>query len=457
MTQNEIDSITSRLDLHVADFDVIIKSGVLNGSGRNTVISRRESTRTEFRNLITRLQIGSNESKNSTLDSVLNLLEDDKNVLIAVAQGIVPVLVRLMDSSSHHLEIKEKSVMAIARISAVDSIKHVLVAEGLGLLHNLLRLLESGGVFAKEKSCIALQALSQTKENARAISSRGGISLILEICNNGTPVSQATAAGVLKNLSVFPEVKVNFIEENCVTTLLSLLNTGTLLFQERAIGCLNNLMLDDNSDDIKLLIAREGVIEALNNFWDSPNSAENLEVAIDMIQILGSNPLIAEFLYENGFLKRVTQMISCGVLGARISAAKAVFELAYNTKTRKEAGEMGCIPPLVAMMDGKSREEKEAAAKALSNLMVFVGNRKIFRKEERGIISAVQLLDPSVQNLNKKYPILILSLLVHSKKCRKQMVALGARRHLQKAEVDGAKKLQDSLSYGKLWGILAKR
>ncbi|KAB1208043.1 hypothetical protein CJ030_MR7G000827 [Morella rubra] len=57
----------------------------------------------------------------------LRLLEaDDKNVVIAVAQGIVPVLVQLLDSSSSSWEIKEKVVGSMSRISMVDGSKHVL-------------------------------------------------------------------------------------------------------------------------------------------------------------------------------------------------------------------------------------------------------------------------------------------------------------------------------------------
>ncbi|CAK9184765.1 unnamed protein product, partial [Ilex paraguariensis] len=97
-------------------------------------------------------------------------------------------------------------------------------------------------------------------------------------------------------------------------------------------------------------------------------------------------------------------------------------------------------------------EEKEVAAKALSNLMVYAGNRRIFRKEERGIVSAVLLLDPLIQSWDKKYYVSILASLVHSKKCRKQMVASGACVYLQKLvdiNVEGAKKLLDSLGRGK--------
>uniref|UniRef100_A0A5B7B0K4 Putative ARM repeat superfamily protein isoform 1 n=2 Tax=Davidia involucrata TaxID=16924 RepID=A0A5B7B0K4_DAVIN len=458
-TQNDIDSISAKLDRHIRDAEVLIKSGVLeDGAVLTSSSSKRESVRVEARNLITRLQIGTTESKNSVMDSLLGLLqEDDKNVLIAVAQGAVPVLVRLLDSSSSS-EIKEKTVTAISRVSTVDSSKHALIAEGLVLLNNLLRVVESGSGFAKEKACIALHALSYSKENARAIGSRGGISSLLEICQAGTPSSQAVAAGVLRNLAGNPEIKENFMEENATSILLTLSDSGTALSQENAIGCLCNLTSEDQN--LKLLIAREGGIESLKNFWDSSApTVRSLEVAVELLRNLATCPPIAEVLVSNGFINRLVSVLSCGVLGVRIAAARAVYEMGFDTKTLKELGECGCIPPLVRMMDGKAVEEKEAAGKALSALLVYAGNRRIIRKEERGIVGAVQLLDPLIQNLDKKYPVSVLNSLVHSKKCRKEMVAAGACVYLQKLvemDVEGAKKLLESIGRGKLWGVFAR-
>ncbi|KAK3042517.1 hypothetical protein RJ639_000241 [Escallonia herrerae] len=456
-TQNDIDSVSTKLDSHISDSDVLIKSGVLEDQNAVVSQSKRESVRVESRNLITRLQIGTTESRNSAMDSLLGLLqEDDKNVLIAVAQGVVPVLVRLLDSSSSP-EIKEKTVTAIARVSKVDSSKHVLVAEGLLLLHDLLRVIESGSGFAKEKACIALQALSHSKENARAIGSRGGISSLLEICQAGTPSSQAAAAGVLRNLASFDEITENFVEENAIPILLGVSNSGTALAQENAVGCLCNLVTGD--ENLKLLVAREGGIECLKNFWDSAPVVRSLEVAVELLRSLASCPPIAEVLVLEGFLSKIVAVLNCGVLGVRIAAAKAVYVMGFNAKARKELGECGCIPPLVKMLDGKAVEEIEAAAKALSGIMVYAGNKRIFRKEERGTVSVVQLLDPLKQSLDKKYPVSILVSLVQSKKCRKQMVASGACLYLPKLvqmDVEGAKKLLESLGRGKLWGVFAR-
>ncbi|XVF49540.1 hypothetical protein PTKIN_Ptkin04bG0021000 [Pterospermum kingtungense] len=455
-TQSEIDAVLAKTDRHINDCEILIRSGVLQDGSVSNSSSKKEAVRVESRNLITRLQIGTTESKNSAMDSLLGLLqEDDKNVMIAVAQGVVPVLVRLLDSSS--LEMKDKTVAAISKVSTVESSKHVLVAEGLLLLNRLVRVLESGSGFAKEKACIALQALSFSKENARVIGSGSGVSSVLEICQAGTPGSQAYAAGVLRNLSAFDEIKENFVEENAVFVLTGLAASGTALAQENSIGCLCNLVPED--ENLKLLTVKEGGIECLKNFFDSSPNPKGLEVAVELLRHLASCPLIAEALVADGFLSRLVAFLNSGVLRVRIEAARAVYELGFNSKTRKEMGECGCTVALIKMLDAKAVEEKEAAAMALSTLMLYAGNRKVFRKDERGMVNVVQLLDPLIQNLDKMYPVLILLELVHSRKCRKQMVAAGASVYLQKLvemNVEGSKKLLESLGPGKIWGVFSR-
>ncbi|KAK8488937.1 hypothetical protein V6N13_060944 [Hibiscus sabdariffa] len=410
-TQSNIDAVLAKLDRHIKDSEILIRSGVLQDGG--LVSSKTEAVRVESRNLVTRLQIGTTESKNSAMDLLLDLLqEDDKIVMIVVAQGVVPVLVRLLDSSC--LEMKEKTVAAISMVSSVESSKHVLIAEGLLLLNHLLRVLESGSGFAKEKACIALQALSFSKENARAIGSRGGISSLLEICQAGTPGSQALAAGVLKILASFDEIKENFVEESAVFVLIGLAASGTALAQENSIGCLCYLVSDDES--LKLLIFEEGGIECLRNFWDSSPNRKSLEVAVDFVRQLASCPLIADALIADGFGPRLEDALNCGGLAVRIAAARAVYGLSFNSKTRKEMGECGCTTALIKMLDGKAVEEKEAAAMALSSCCM-----------------------PETE--------------------RKQMVAAGACVYLQKLvemNVEGAKRLLESLGRGKIWGVFAR-
>lgn len=460
-TQSEVDSVASRLDRHARDADVLIKSGLLllqdddDSSKKLTVSSKKESVRSEARSLVIRLQIGATESKNSAMDSLLELLlqGDDKSVMIAVAQGVVPVLVRLLDSS-----LKEKSVAAISRISTVESSRHVLTAEGLSLLNHLLRVLESGSAFAREKACVALQAMSFSKENARAIGCRGGISSLLEICGTGTPGSQAFAAGVLRNLALFAESRENFVEENAVLSLVTLGCSGTPLARENAIGCLGNLTSGgDDEEEMVVLVVREGGIKMLKSFWDSDCNAKSLEVGVLLLKNLASCPVVREVVVSEGFISRLVPVLSCGVLGVRIAAAEAVSSLSFSSKSRKEIG--GCISQLIDMLDGKAIEEKEAASKALSTLLVCTSNRKIFKKSDKGILSLVQLLDPKVKKFDKRYTLSALELLVTCKKCRKRVVAAGACLHLQKLvemDVEGAKKLAENLARSKIWGVFAR-
>ncbi|KAK2662035.1 hypothetical protein Ddye_000609 [Dipteronia dyeriana] len=149
-------------------------------------------------------------------------------------------------------------------------------------------------------------------------------------------------------------------------------------------------------------------------------------------------------------------MLNCGV---RIADVEAVHQMGVSSKSRKDMGECGCIEPLSKMLDGNAAEEKESVAKALPTFMLYAGNRKIFRRDERGIVSEVQLLDPSIKNLDRKYPVAVLAALAHSSICRKQMVAAGACVHLQKLvemDIEGAKKLLDSLGRGKFWCVFAR-
>ncbi|GMI85371.1 hypothetical protein like AT5G50900 [Hibiscus trionum] len=195
------------------------------------------------------------------------------------------------------------------------------------------------------------------------------------------------------------------------------------------------------------------------NFWDSSLNPKSLEVVVNFVRQLASCPIIADSLIANGFIPWLKDALNCGVLSVRIASARAVYELSFNSKTRKEMGECGCTIALIKMLDGKVVEEKDAAAMALSKLLLYDGNQKVFRNGERGIANAVQLLDPSTQNLDKMYIFSILSELVNSKKCRKQMVVVGACVYLQKLvemNVEGAKRLLESLGRGKIWGVFAR-
>ncbi|KAG6476757.1 ARMADILLO BTB ARABIDOPSIS PROTEIN 1-like [Zingiber officinale] len=461
-TQSNIAAASAALQQLAADADVLRRSDALFDPPEEGS-RHREPVREEARSLVIRLQIGSPESRIAALDSLLDLLRDDKNVMATVEQGAVPALVRLLDSvsvaASCH-EAREKAAAAIARISAVPSCHHLLTTEGLPLLHHLARVLESDGGVAKEKACLALQTLTQTRDNALIIGSRGGIAALLEICRGGTPSSaQAAAAAVLKNLAAAQELRQKFAEENGVPVIVGVLASGTPLARENALSCLCNLSSSEESQNIKVSIFKEGALESLKNYWEAVEAGEhqNLELGIRLVRNLACFRYIAEAIAASGFLLRVTSALESSRPGARTEAAMAVAELSsVFGRARKEFE--GAVTPLVRMLEAKSMEEKEVAAKVVASLMSFPVYQRLLRKEEKGIVNIVQLLDHSVL-VDKKFPISILVSISKSRKCRKQMVAAGACGYLQKLaimEVDRAKKLLEDLGRGKILGVFPR-
>ncbi|KAK1319363.1 hypothetical protein QJS10_CPB04g00149 [Acorus calamus] len=465
-TRSDLDSLSAALDRLASDADLLLKSGVLRDPppSDHRRSDGREAVRSEARTIVTRLQIGTTESRAVALDSLLGLMSaDDKNVMIVAAQGAASVLVRLIDSSSASPETREKAVSAITRISTVDSCKHVLIAEGVILLNHLVRALDPGGSSAARRdACVALRSLSLSRDNARAIGGRGGVSGLLDIARSGTPSSQAVAAAVLKNLAAVPEVRQNLVDEDCVPILVGLANSGTAEARENSIGCLCNLASDEGDQEIKLLIVRSGGIDCVRDYWDAaPSPSERcLEPAAALVRNLSMYKYVAEIVVSAGFVARLVAVLEKGSTpGARSAAAGAIYEAAYDAKTKRGFGEAGGIRPLVRMLEAKSMEEREAAAKALACLLTCSSNRRLFRKDEAGVYGAVQLLDASIVAVDKRYPIAILGAVSESRRCRKQMVAAGGcgyLRRLAEMEVESAKRLLETLEKGKLWGVFPR-
>ena len=295
-------TITSVLVRHATDANILHMTGILleqaRVAGDDPALkegSWREIVRVEARNLITRLHIGGAVAKNSALEKLTGLLEEDeKNVLIATSQGVVPALIQLLDSPSN--ETREKAVAAIARVSSVESSRHVLLPEEIPLLNHLSCVLKSRSGFAKEKSCIALQTLTLAKDKARAFVCHDDISPMLSIFHVGTPVAQSAAIGVMKNLAAVAEIDDAFAKENDVPVLLAMCLSSTAVAQENAMACLRNLTAGD-LDEWKISIFREGGVQSLKSYWDE--EGRNLEPTAGLLCNLASCMYIAKYLVDS--------------------------------------------------------------------------------------------------------------------------------------------------------------
>ncbi|PHT39898.1 hypothetical protein CQW23_18752 [Capsicum baccatum] len=455
--QSDLDALSGKLDLNLRDCGLLIKSGVL---GEVTLPSSVASTSAapevvvygNLRELLARLQIGHLEAKHKALDSLLEVMkEDEKNVLAVLGRSNIAALVQLLTATSPRM--REKTVTVICSLAESGSCENWLVSEGV--LPPLIRLVESGTTVSKEKATISLQRLSMTAETARSIVGHGGIRPLIEICQTGDSVSQAAAACTLKNISAVPEVRQALAEEGILKVMINLLDCGILLgSKEYAAECLQNLT--SGNEDLRRSVVAEGGIRSLLVYLDGPLPQESAVGALR--NLVGSVSM--DVLISLGLLPRLVHVLKSGSLGAQQAAASAVCRICTSTEMKRLVGEAGCIPLLIKMLEAKANGVREVSAQAIASLMSLAHNCREVKRDDKSVPNLVQLLDPAPQNTANKYAVSCLSLLSSSQKCKKLMISYGAIGYLKKLtemDIPGAKKLLERLERGKLKSLFSRK
>eukprot|EP01018_Ginkgo_biloba_P011682 Gb_26283 [translate_table: standard] len=460
LMQSDLDVVVNKLNLHLRDLDLLLKSGVLRESNAIVVSwpgpgASGNDVAFFVKDLFTRLQIGNAEFKEKALNTLVRLLqEDDTNIIGVENDGDIRYLVQLLDSDT--VSIREQAAVAVSILAQTDSCKACLVAEGV--IAPLIRLLESGSPLAKERAAESLQGLTMKSENAWAVSAYGGVSALIKICRCGSPEAQSMAAGALRNLASVEEIRLLMVEESAIPVLVKLVNSGTSLAQEFCAECLH--ILAANDEKMRQIIAKEGGIQSLLLFLESATTPKAQEIAFGAIHSLSASLCTAKLLISSGFLRHLTPILKSGHSVVQHLAASAICNLSQTDETKKALGEAGCIPLLVKMLDGKASPSQDMAAQALSSLLVVQTNRKEFIKDEKSVSCLVQLIDPENQTVSNKFPLSALLALSSSNTCRKKIVNAGACQHLEKLaemEVAGAKKILQKISGGRLRNIFSRK
>ncbi|XP_065864746.1 protein CELLULOSE SYNTHASE INTERACTIVE 3 [Euphorbia lathyris] len=453
--QSDLDALSGKLDLNLRDCGLLIKTGVLgevtlplNGAGSS---EPEAAVYGNIRELLARLQIGHLEAKHRALDCLVEVMkEDEKNLLAVLARSNIAALVQLLTATSPR--IREKTVSVICALAESGSCENWLVSEGV--LPPLIRLVESGSNVGKEKATISLQRLSMSAETARAIVGHGGVRPLIEICRVGDSVSQAAAACTLKNISVVPEVRQNLAEEGIVKVTINLLDCGILLgSKEYAAECLQNLTA--SNDILRRSVISEGGLRSLLTYLDGPLPQES---AVGALRNLVTS-VSTETLLSLNFLQCITHVLKTGSLGAQQAAASAICRVCSTTEMKRLVGEAGCIPLLIKMLEAKSNNAREVSAQAISSLVTLSQNCREVKKNDKSVPNLVQLLDPGLQNTAKKYAVSCLASIATSKKCKKLMISYGAIGYLKKLvemDIPGAKKLLERLERGKLRSLFSR-
>ncbi|KAK8565856.1 hypothetical protein V6N13_020932 [Hibiscus sabdariffa] len=449
--QSDLDALSGKLDLNLRDCGLLIKTGVLGEATLPVSFVGSSSSESEIathghlKELLARLQIGHLEAKHKALDSLVEIMkEDEKGVLSVMGRSNIAALVELLTATSPR--IREKTVTVICSLAESGSCESWLVSEGV--LPPLIRLVESGSTVGKEKAIISLQRLSLTTETARAIVGHGGVRPLIETCRTGGSVSQAAAASTLKNISAVPEVRQVLEEEGIIKVMINLLDCGILLgSKEYAAECLQNLTA--SNENLRRSVILEGGLRSLLVYLDSPLPQES---AVRALRNLAGSVSV-EVLTSLSFFPRLLHVLKSGSPGAQQAAASAICQVCRTNETKKLVGEAGFISLLIRMLEAKSNSGREVAAQALSSLITVSQNCREVKKNDKSVPNLVQLLDPSPQNTAKKYVVSCLASLSSSKKCKKLMISYGAIGYLKKLsemDIPGAKKLLERLERGKI-------
>ncbi|CAK9145766.1 unnamed protein product [Ilex paraguariensis] len=455
--QSDLDALSGKLDLNLRDCGLLIKTGVLGEVTLPSAVARTSAEpenggHSNIRELLARLQIGHLEAKHKAIDALVEVMkEDEKNVLAVLGRSNIAALVQLLTATSPR--IREKTVTLICSLAESGSCENWLVSEGV--LPPLIRLVESGSAVGKERATISLQRLSMSAETARSIVGHGGVRPLIEICQTGDSVSQSAAACTLKNISAVPEVRQALAEEGIVKVMINLVDCGILLgSKEYAAECLQNLT--SSNDNLRKYVVSEGGIRSLLVYLDGPLPQETAVEALR--NLVGSVSM--EVLVSLGLLPRLVHVLKSGSLGAQQAAASAICRVCSAAEMKKLVGEVGCIPLLIKMLEAKANGAREVAAQAISSLVSLSQNRREVKRDDKSVPNLVQLLDPNPQNTAKKYAVSCLSSLSSSKKCKKLMISYGAIGYLKKLsemDIPGAKKLLERLERGKLRSLFGRK
>ena len=446
-TQSAIDALSGKLDLNIRDCALLVRTGVLSDASGPS-----PPAHADVRELLARLQIGHTEAKNRAVDGLLEALRsDEKSVLSVLGRANVAAMVQLLTAPAP--VVREKAATVICQVAESGACDGLLMSEGV--LPPLIRLAESGSLVGREKAAITLQRLSAVSPDAaRAIVGHGGAGPLIEICQTGDSISQPAAAGALKNLSAVPEVRQALADQGIVRVMVSLLDCGAVASsKEHAAECLQNLT--SGGDSLRRAVVSEGGLRSLLLYLDGPLPPEPAVGALR--NLVGA--VSPDSLVSLGVLPRLAHVLRVGSVGAQQAAAAAICRMSSSAEMKRVVGEHGCVPLLVRLLEAKSKAAREVAAQALASLVSWPPNAREVRRDDKGVPSLVQLLDPSPANTANKYAIGCLLTLAASKRCKKLMISHGAIGYLKKLsdmDVAGARKLLERLERGSLRSLFSR-
>ncbi|TXG55423.1 hypothetical protein EZV62_020679 [Acer yangbiense] len=464
LMQSDLDIASTSLSKHLHDLDLLLRSGVLHQS--NAIVLSQPGPGSEkqdmvlfVKDLFTRLQIGGTEFKKKSLESLLQLLNnDEKSAGLVAKEGNIGYLISLLDFH-HQGSIREQAVLALSMVvSANDESRKIVFEEGG--LGPLLRILETGSMPLKENAAVAIEAITTDPENAWAVSAYGGVAVLIEACRSGSVATQSHAVGAIRNVAAVEDIISTLAEEGAVPVLVQLLDSGSGPAQEKATNCIATLAA--SGEYFRVLITQQrGLQRLMHLVQDSPSNTVTTENALRAISSLSMSDSTARILSSStAFIIQLGEFIKSGNFILQQISSSLLGNLSISDGNKRAIS--SCMVSLVKLIEcPKPVGLQEAATQALVSLLTVRSNRKELVRDDKGMTRLVRMLDPKNEAVNKKYPVAVAAAVLGggSNGCRKRMVAAGAHQQLQsltEMEVPGAKKVLQRLAGNRLKSIFSR-
>ncbi|XP_059661926.1 vacuolar protein 8 [Cornus florida] len=463
LMQSDLDMATSWLSKHIQDIDLLHRSGVLRQS--NAIVlsqpgpgSAKEDLGFFIRDLFTRLQIGGTEFKKKAMEHLLQLLADDeKSATLVAKEGNVGYLIRLLDLSANPL-VREQAATAVSILATASDQSRKCVFEDGGL-GPLLKIIESGSTAMKEKAAMAVEAITGDPDNAWAISAYGGVPVLIEVCRSGSLAAQSHAVGAIRNVATVEDIRNALGEEGVVPVLVQLLVSGTDSAREKAANCI--AILASSGEYFRALILQERGLQRLLQLLHDSSSSDTLEHVLRAIFILSNSESTATILScSTSFIIQIAELVKHGNILVQQISASLLANLSISDGNKRAIS--SCMGSLVKLMESSKPDGlQEVAARALVSLLTVRSNRKDLVRDEKSLMRLVQMLDPKIEVVSKKFPVSVIGAIMAggSEGCRKRLVVAGAQLQLQRlaeTEVAGAKKALQRLSGNRLRSIFSR-
>ncbi|CAI5476332.1 unnamed protein product, partial [Closterium sp. Yama58-4] len=339
-----------------------------------------------------KLQSGKEEEVEGGLLDLFQLCEERAtNRYWVAAEGLIPVVVNLLKSTSRNL--RRKTLATLANLANGNDENKELVVEA-GAIQLAVRSLSRDVGESRQGVALLLELSKSAKVCEEIGRAQGSILLLVTMLNNENANAAKDAAAVLQQLASNDQNVVQMAEANHFKPLAERLTTGSDMTRIVMASALSRMSLTDQS---KAVLVQQGAIP----------------------------PLVT--------------MIASGKLEAKAAALGALQNLSSLAANRNELIRAGVVPPLLTLLFSVTSvvmSLKEGAAAILANISMAGAAQAETRMESNGamleseetifqLLSLMNLAGPNIQ-VNLLKALLGMASVPQAMEVRKRMIVGGA-------------------------------